>query len=57
MINSTLLRLQVIFISSDNDAAAFKAYFGTHPWTALPYADRTRAQRLMSKFGVRVLRM
>lgn len=44
--------LEVVFISSDRDADAFKGYFGEMPWLALPFADRDRARQLGGKFGV-----
>merc|ERR1711924_35286 len=44
--------LEVVFVSSDKDEAAFKDYFGEMPWLALPFADRERKESLSSKFKV-----
>jgi len=44
--------LEVIFVSSDRDEEAFKAYFGEQPWLALPYTDRDAKERLSKKFKV-----
>ena len=46
-----LPRRQVVFISSDRDAKAWKQYFGEMPWTSLPYEARDRAAALGTKFG------
>eukprot|EP00435_Cladocopium_sp_Y103_P072802 s242_g41.t1 len=32
--------LEVVFVSSDRDEAAFKEYFGEMPWLALDFSDR-----------------
>jgi len=45
--------VEVVFVSSDHNAAGFDAYFGEMPWTALPFCDRERHQALSLKFGVR----
>jgi nucleoredoxin len=29
--------LEIVFVSSDRDAGGFQHYFGTMPWTALPF--------------------
>ena len=44
--------LEVIFVSSDEDAEAFDHYYGEQPWVAIPFIDPTR-EALGSKFGVR----
>jgi len=44
--------LEVVFVSSDRDEAAFKDYFGTMPWLALDYSDRTRKDQLSKMFDV-----
>lgn len=44
--------LEVIFVSSDEDAEAFDHYYGEQPWTAIPFTDPVR-EALGSKFGVR----
>merc|ERR1712216_118691 len=44
--------LEVIFVSSDRDEAAFKDYFKDMPWLALPYADCERKEALSKKFKV-----
>ena len=45
--------LEVIFVSSDRDEAAFKSYYGAeHPWLSLPYAARDKAQALSKKCKV-----
>ncbi|XP_059075688.1 probable nucleoredoxin 1 [Cryptomeria japonica] len=32
--------LEIVFISSDQDAESFQVYFGSMPWLALPYGDQ-----------------
>lgn len=44
--------LEVVFISSDKDEAAFNKYYGEQPWLALPYSDRDRKNLLSKKFKV-----
>jgi len=44
--------LEVIFVSSDRDEAAFNDYFGEQPWLALPFEDRDRKDSLSKKFKV-----
>ncbi|CAK0878798.1 unnamed protein product [Prorocentrum cordatum] len=38
--------LEVVFVSSDRDEAAFKEYFASQPWMALSYADRNLQKKL-----------
>jgi len=45
--------LEVIFVSSDRDEAAFKEYFAEQPWLALDYSDRALKGKLSNAFGVR----
>merc|ERR1711939_414663 len=44
--------LEVVFVSSDRDEAAFKEYFGEQPWLALSYEDRKLKEELSNFFGV-----
>merc|ERR1711916_371360 len=44
--------LEVIFVSSDRDDAAFKEYFAEQPWLSLPYADRAKKDELSKMFKV-----
>jgi len=44
--------LEVVFVSSDRDEAAFKEYYAEQPWLALTYADRKRKEQLSTCFGV-----
>merc|ERR1712216_707750 len=44
--------LEVVFVSSDRDEAAFKEYLGEMPWLALEYSDRKRKDELSTLFGV-----
>jgi len=44
--------LEVVFVSSDRDEAAFKEYFGEQPWLALSYEDRKLKEELSTFFGV-----
>jgi len=45
-------KLEIVFVSSDKDDAAFKDYHKEMPWLALPYADRKRKAKLSTKYGV-----
>jgi nucleoredoxin len=44
--------LEVIFVSSDRDIAAFSQYLGEMPWLAIPFSDRNIKARLSEKFGI-----
>jgi len=44
--------MEVVFVSSDRDEAAFKEYFAEQPWLALPYAERDLKEKLSKKYKV-----
>ncbi|CAF1091126.1 unnamed protein product [Rotaria sp. Silwood1] len=46
-------KLEIVFISYDEDQADFDEYFKTMPWKALPYSDRDRSKILRDKFYVK----
>jgi len=46
-------KVEIVFASSDSDAAAFSEYASSQPWIRLPYADRAKKEALSSKYGVR----
>ncbi len=50
-VNKTEKNLEIIFVSSDSDEKAFKAYFDTQPWISLPY-DQKNLQTIGKKYGV-----
>lgn len=50
-------KLEIIFVSSDRDQAAFDEYFGTMPWLGLPFADRKTKDALCAKFEVKGIPM
>lgn len=43
---------EIVFVSSDRDDAAFKDYYGSMPWKALPFANRDLKAKLSAKFKV-----
>lgn len=43
---------EVVFISADRNQQAFRDYFATMPWLALPFEDRPRAAALGNQFQV-----
>jgi len=43
---------EIVFVSSDRDDEAFKEYFASMPWLALPFADRDTKAALSKKFKV-----
>lgn len=45
-------KFEIIFLSSDKDDEAFREYFGTMPWLALPYELRELKDDLSSIFKV-----
>ena len=47
--------LEVVFVSGDNDEAAFQEYHQKHhgPWPAVPYGDEARRDALNAAAGVR----
>lgn len=46
-------QLEIIFVSSDSDVQSFNSYYGEMPWKSVPFENRTGAQSISSKFGVR----
>mmetsp|Transcript_87333 Transcript_87333/g.219810 ORF Transcript_87333/g.219810 Transcript_87333/m.219810 type:complete len:474 (-) Transcript_87333:212-1633(-) len=44
--------LEIVFVSSDRDEAAFSEYFAEQPWLALPYSARETKDQLSKKFKV-----
>mmetsp|Transcript_17116 Transcript_17116/g.39923 ORF Transcript_17116/g.39923 Transcript_17116/m.39923 type:complete len:142 (-) Transcript_17116:98-523(-) len=49
--------IEVIFISSDRSEDAFKDYFGSMPWKALPYEKRDKKDAAAHKFDVKGIPM
>jgi len=45
-------KMEIIFVSSDRDQAAFNEYAGEMPWLALPYDKREEKDKLSKMFGV-----
>lgn len=45
--------LEVVFVSSDHDEAAFDAYCGEQPWLALPFSDGQRREALLERYEVK----
>ena len=46
--------LEVVFVSSDQDEAAFQEYYSSQPWLALPFGNRSLKEQLGKKYGVGV---
>jgi len=44
--------LDIVFVSSDRDEAAFKDYFAEQPWHALEYSDRKAKDDLSNALGI-----
>jgi len=44
--------LEIVFVSSDRDEAAFKEYAGEQPWLSLPYDQRAKKEELSKKYKV-----
>ena len=44
--------LEVVFVSSDKDEAAFADYFKEQPWLALPFGERGLKAKLSKKYKV-----
>eukprot|EP00441_Pelagodinium_beii_P000429 CAMPEP_0197703390 /NCGR_PEP_ID=MMETSP1338-20131121/125414_1 /TAXON_ID=43686 ORGANISM="Pelagodinium beii, Strain RCC1491" /NCGR_SAMPLE_ID=MMETSP1338 /ASSEMBLY_ACC=CAM_ASM_000754 /LENGTH=299 /DNA_ID=CAMNT_0043287285 /DNA_START=83 /DNA_END=982 /DNA_ORIENTATION=+ len=45
--------VEIVFVSSDRDEAAFSDYYSEMPWLAVPFEDRDRKASLSAKYGVR----
>jgi nucleoredoxin len=45
--------LEIVFVSSDRDEAAFNDYYADLPWLALPYSNRDLKETLSKKYKVR----
>jgi len=44
--------MEIIFVSSDRDEAAYKSYFAEMPWVSLPYDQKAIKEKLSKKFKV-----
>lgn len=44
--------VEIVFVSSDRDYAAFSSYFNDMPWLALPFSARKVKEALSQKYGV-----
>lgn len=47
------LPFEIVFVSSDKDDASFSEYYSTHPWKALPFAERGLKETLSKLYKVR----
>lgn len=45
-------KIEIVFVSSDRDEGAFKAYYDEQPWLALDYECRKEKELLSNKYGV-----
>lgn len=45
--------MEIVFVSSDGDTHSFNEYFGSMPWTAVPFDSKSIIEDLGQKFGVR----
>ena len=46
-------KFEIVFVSSDQDQNAFDKYYGSHPWTAIPYSELgTYGRQLSSKWNI-----
>lgn len=43
------LGCEIVFASSDKDSAEFKEYFGTMPWLAIPFKEKSNKQQKLNK--------
>jgi nucleoredoxin len=43
---------ELVFVSSDKDEAGFNDYFGSMPWTAMPFSERAKKAELSGRYGV-----
>lgn len=43
---------EIVFVSSDREQGSFAEYFGSMPWTALPYVNRSAKADLSKAFSV-----
>jgi nucleoredoxin len=48
-------RLQVVYISSDENIQQWTTFFAKMPWLAVPFNDRSRTESLSEKYKVRSL--
>ncbi len=45
--------LEIIFVSSDNDVGSFTEYYGTMPWTSVPFTNTKHIQNLGQQHSIR----
>ncbi len=46
-------RLDLVYVSNDNNAAEFADYFSNMPWLAVPFTDAERVVKLTERFELR----
>jgi nucleoredoxin len=44
---------ETVFVSSDEDKAAFDNYYAEQPWTSMPYEERELKEKLSKKYKVK----
>lgn len=44
--------LEIVFVSSDRDESAFKEYFASMPWLAVPFSERQVKEALDKKYKI-----
>ena len=49
--NANGKKIEIVFVSFDKKEDEYKEYYGSMPWTAIPYGD-SRIQELAEKFEV-----
>lgn len=50
--NAERKQVEVVFISSDQDADSFRNYYATMPWLAVDYKEKGLRERLGKEFNV-----
>lgn len=50
--NQSRKLVEVVFVSCDQDAESFEAYFATMPWLAVDYQEKGQRERLGKEFNV-----
>jgi len=54
-VNKPLKRVEVVFVSRDENEANFQAYYKEMPWLAVEFKEQARIQALLARFQVKTI--
>lgn len=54
-VNSPAKKLEVVFVSRDENEASFEAYYKDMPWLAVDFKEQARIKALLTRFQVKTI--